>query len=104
MTMSNLPKLALALTHHHDAWIVGGAADPENGTPRDIDIIVPLSSWQPASSLIPRDAKVNSFGGWKCIDEGVTIDVWPGDLGWLMQHPKAQWAFHPRSGTRLKKS
>ena len=104
---SKYPALIIALIHNHDAWIVGSAANPDNKDPRDIDIIVPFSQWQSASALIPKDAKVNTFGGWKCQckinDLTIEVDVWPGDLGWLMQHPQAQWAFHPRSGTRLQK-
>lgn len=99
----SMPKLVCDLTNSHDAWIVGSAADPSNTSPRDFDIQVPYSQWGPASKLIPMDAKPNTFGGWKCISEGVEVDVWPGELGWLMQHPKAKFAYHPRSGTRLRK-
>lgn len=103
--MSDFPPLVLALTHHHDAWIVGGAANPEAKEFRDIDILVPLSHWQAAAALIPKNATVNSFGGFKCVcNDGyadIVVDVWPGELSWVMQHPKAKWAFHPRTGTRL---
>lgn len=101
-----LPKLVLALTHNHDAWIVGSAADPHEIEPRDYDVLVPFYEWGPASALIPGDARVNSFGGWKCVSDGVEVDVWPGDpgdLGWLMQRVRAQWAWHPKSGVRLEK-
>ena len=101
--MRSLPPLALKLTHMHDAWIVGSAADPCNESPRDYDVIVPFSSWGQACMLIPGDAKPNSFGGFKCIDDGIEVDVWPGDLGWLMQRPKAMYAWHPASGVLLKK-
>jgi hypothetical protein len=100
---SDLPKLVLALTSHHGAWVVGSAADPANTSARDIDVLVPLSSWQAASSLIPPNARPNSFGGWKCNCNGVEVDVWPGELGWLMEGRKARWAWQPRTGVRLKK-
>lgn len=100
---SSFPKLVLLLTHNHDAWIVGSAADPQNLNPRDYDIQVPFYEWGPACGLIPHDAKINSFGGLKCQSDGFEIDVWPGDLGWIMQRPKAKWAYHPKSGVRLKK-
>jgi len=45
--------------------------------------------------LIPKDAKPNTFGGWKfnVMMDGyqITIDVWPGDLGWLMCTTCPRW-------------
>ena len=102
--MSNtLPDLVAHLTHACDAWIVGSAADPENVEPRDYDVVVPFSAWNIATNMIPRDATVNSFGGWKCISCGVEVDVWPGDLGWVLQRPRCKWAWHPLSGVRITK-
>lgn len=64
--------------------------------------MVPFSQWNAASQLIPKTAKPNTFGGWKIVDEeGVEIDVWPGELGVLMQNAKAKYAWHIRTGTRL---
>jgi len=100
---SSLPKIVIALTHNHDAWIVGSAADPDNKTPRDYDVQVPFSEWGKAAHLIPAHSRVNTFGGWKCTSEGVEIDVWPGELGWLLQRPKCNWAWHPASGIRVQK-
>jgi hypothetical protein len=100
---SALPKLVGSLTHLHDAWIVGGAANPNNKSPRDWDVLVPYSSWQAASGLIPSDAKPNRFGGWKCRSNGYDVDVWPGELSWLIQHPKCIWIWQPRIGVRFKK-
>jgi hypothetical protein len=96
------PKLVASLTHMHDAWVVGSAADPGNEKPRDWDVMVPFSQWNAASQLIPKDAKPNTFGGWKVkTEEGDEIDVWPGELGVLMQNAKARYAWHVRTGTRL---
>lgn len=99
---STLPKLVVALCTNFDAWIVGSAADPSNDNPRDIDVLVPIYSWGQACHLIPKNAKVNSLGGWKCFDD-IEIDIWPGDLGWLMQSSRSKYAWHPRSGIRLQK-
>ena len=88
------------MTHAHDAWVVGSGADPNNDKPRDYDIIVPYSEWQKACMLIPPDAKPNHFGGWKCQSEGVEVDVWPGDLGWIMQRPQMKYVWHVASGVR----
>ena len=100
---SQYPPLVLAMTNIHDGWIVGSAADPSVHKPRDIDIIISFTNWQQACVLIPKNAKVNSFGGWKCKDRGIIIDIWPGDLGWLMQYHRSQWAYHPRTGIRLQR-
>lgn len=97
------PELVSKLVIIHDAWVVGSAADPNNKEPRDWDVIVPYSKWNAACQLIPKDAKVNSFGGFKCISEGKEVDVWPDELGNVMQCQKAKFAWHPRSGIRLTK-
>lgn len=99
----SLPTLVLALTHNHDAWIVGSAADPANTDPRDYDVIVPFYEWGKAAHLIPKDATVNSFGGFKCTSDNAKIDVWPGDLGWLMQRPKTSFVWHPATNIRFQK-
>lgn len=101
--MNNLPKIVSKLTHFHEAWVVGGAADPENEFPRDWDVLVPLTKWQDAAGLIPDNAKVNSFGGFKIVEDGIVIDVWPGELSWLMQRPKCNYVWSPKSGVRYKK-
>ena len=100
---TTFPKLVLAMTHAHNAWLVGSAANPENNNPRDYDVVVPYSEWQKACMLIPSDAKPNHFGGWKCISEGKEVDIWPGDVAWLMQRPQTTYVWHLLSGIRWKK-
>lgn len=100
---SKLPKLVLDMTFAHDAWIVGSGADPENTNPRDYDVIVPFSKWREAAMLIPDDAKRNHFGGWKCISEGVEVDVWGGEISYIMTHHSCNWVWHPHTGIRFKK-
>ena len=97
------PPLVEKLCHFHEAWIVGSAADPTNTDPRDYDVLVPLSKWQDAAGLIPSNATINTFGGFKCIEEGIEIDVWPGELSWLMSRPKTQWIWSPKTGARWKR-
>lgn len=98
---TNLPKVVAMLVNHHEAWVVGSAADPKNRNPRDWDIIVPFSTWQAACALIPFYAHPNTFGGWKWQDGEFEIDCWPGELGWLFQSPRARFAWQPRYGARL---
>jgi hypothetical protein len=95
-----IPKLVSDLSYYHEAWIVGSAANPENTEPRDYDVLVPFSKWQEASSLIPPGAKPNHFGGWKCISEGVEVDVFPGELTWLLKYPQTQWIYNYATNIR----
>lgn len=98
---SKLPKIIALLTHNFDAWIVGSAANPVEANPRDWDILVPYHKWHAAVSLVPTDAKPNTFGGWKFNVEGVEVDMWPGDLSWLASHPLFRYAWHPLSNARI---
>lgn len=92
--MSNpLPRTVLLLSHHHDAWIVGSAANPTVEKPKDYDVLVPFRNWQAASAMIPSFAVPNRFGGWNFDADGATMDVWPGDLSWVMQYHKCEWAW-----------
>ena len=99
---SKFPALVIALTHNHDSWIVGSAANPNNLEFRDIDIIVPYSQWQSASALIPKDAVVNTFGGWKCNCCGekernfLSLDHVNNDAYKLIKE-----GVHPKGTTRL---
>lgn len=107
--MRKVPSIVAKLTHAHEAWIVGSAAMPgvDLGKVRDFDILVPYANWTAAAMLVPDDAKPNTFGGWKFTTTmngyQIVVDLWPGDLAWLMTNHMAKWAWHPRSGTRLKK-
>ena len=98
-----LPPTVKRLTHGFDAWIVGSAADPTNDNPNDFDVQVPYSSWGQACFLIPQDARINAFGGMRFEEEGHQIDVWPGELGWIIQRPGCKWAWHPKTGIFITK-
>jgi hypothetical protein len=98
-----LPAIVKKLTYGFDAWVVGSAADPNNDDPKDYDVQVPFSTWGKACLLIPPNAVPNSFGGFRFEDEGMSIDVWPGELGWIFQRPSCRWAWHPASGIFITK-
>jgi hypothetical protein len=66
-------------------------------------VLVPFSQWQKACMLIPKEAVRNHFGGWKCISEGIEVDVWPADLSWIMQRPMLKFIWHPATGIRWTK-
>jgi hypothetical protein len=102
---SSVPKTVSQLCLNHDAWVVGSAANEETDISlvRDFDILVPFHSWHPASVLIPEDAKVNPFGGWKFELDGIEYDVWPGDLGWFMLHSTTRCAWNPSRNIRMVK-
>lgn len=69
----------------HGALIVGSYAKflaGEKIKPHDYDLLVPPEHWQTCAMLIPRDAKLNSFGGWRFIDPQtkMEVDIWPSTL------------------------
>ncbi|HEY9664857.1 MAG TPA: hypothetical protein V6C65_40980 [Allocoleopsis sp.] len=96
-----LPELVNKLCYAHNAWLVGGAATQES--PKDYDVAVPFAAWSAAAMLIPRNAKPNSFGGWKCESEGAAIDVWPCDLGVLLTNAAVVHLWHPQTGARFER-
>ena len=102
--MRALPAIVVQLVNMHDAWIVGSAANPDSKEIRDFDILVPFSEWRYAAILISYypDARPNTFGGWKLTSEGTEVDVWPDDLGICLTNHLFEYAWHPRSGTRIK--
>ena len=78
-----MPIIVRAFCLLHGGWVVGGAARwmvGKQDTLKDWDIIVPMRLWQDAQHLIPYGTLSNTFGGFKVVEDGVEIDVWPEDL------------------------
>jgi hypothetical protein len=102
---SLMPSLVRKLVIMHNAWIVGSAANPANNPTecRDIDVMVLHSEWPKAAQLIPSDAKPNTFGGWKIQADGISIDVWPDDLGRVLLGAKTEWIWQPQTNTYFKR-
>jgi hypothetical protein len=98
------PRLVAVLCQRFGAWVVGSAADPSKCTPRDWDVCVPLGRWGEAATLIPSNAEVNSFGGWKVKDGNYEIDIWPGDLRDVMLHHRTTWVWDPCTGSRFRRA
>ena len=48
--------------------------------PNDFDLVVPPEYWHIIALLIPSDASLNKFGGWRFEVDGTEIDVWPGTM------------------------
>lgn len=78
-----LPRIVYQMCVH-GALIVGSYAKKLMGEVEasgDYDLIVPYDKWQTVSLLIPKDAKLNNFGGLRFEDKhGNEIDVWQGSL------------------------
>lgn len=78
-----------------DGIIIGGGAEYvsddefKGEKPKDIDIIIPLHHWIKACKLIPKDAKVNSFGGFKFQDGEFEVDVWADDAMQVLMESKS---------------
>lgn len=98
-----LPRVIAALTHNFGAWVVGSAANPDVENPRDWDVVVPLSRWNEAAALVPPNARPNSFGGWKFRCGPYEVDVWPGELSWVLDRPATRFAWNPASGALFER-
>lgn len=93
----SLPKLSNAICNAGHAWVVGSWG--KEGA-NDLDIVVPFDHWEAVSAMIPRDAAPNKFGGWRFMDEGVEVDVWPGDPIRMLKRTGV--STQPCTGTRIE--
>jgi hypothetical protein len=98
-----LPAIIRSFCHSHDGWIVGSGAmyllNLKEDTPRDWDLLIPFWTWGTACKTIPEGTPTNSHGGIKLNDNGVSMDIWAGDIGWfLAQVPNyPAYAVQPKS-------
>ena len=95
------PELVTKLTTLCGGWIVGSAANPNELTPKDYDVYIPLKYWMEASNYIPKDSKINRMGGFKCVSDGVEVDVWTGDMNDFLSSDYFSYAYHPKTGVRI---
>lgn len=101
----SIPRFVTSVCANFGAWVVGSAADPANHSPRDWDVVVPFSRWNDMAHLIPLSATPNKFGGWKFKDDDENeIDVWPGEVAWLMFQPRIQRLWNPHLNRRFTAS
>lgn len=80
--MKKLPAIVYQMCVH-GALIVGSYAKQLIGEDidcNDFDLLIPYEKWQVVSLLIPSDAVLNKFGGWRFSIGKDEIDVWPGSL------------------------
>lgn len=100
-----IPRFVTSVCANFGAWVVGSAAHPDNLSPRDWDVVVPFSRWNDVAHMIPLSATPNRFGGWKFKDnDGNEIDVWPGEVSWLMFQPRIQQLWNPHLNRRFTAS
>lgn len=117
-----LPKHVCGLCQTFDAWIIGSAVywiadymeySPIKNMPaldeypKDFDIVVSHEDWNLASKWIPKNAVINSCGGFKFNDVGngqdVEVDVWMDDIGKIAILNKEFSAFHPKTKSFIYK-
>jgi len=98
------PELVTKLTTLCSGWLVGSSANPNEIEPRDYDIYVPLKYWLEASNYIPKDAKINRMGGFKCMSDGVEVDVWTCPMSELFQTHYFKAAHYPKSNITIVKT
>lgn len=102
-TKVKYPELVTKLTTICNGWLIGSSADENNESPRDYDIFIPIKSWREACSIIPKDSKINSLGGFKCISEGIEVDVWTGEMNDFLASNYFREGYHPLTGVRIKR-
>ncbi len=87
-TPQRLQPISRVLCYVFDGWIVGGAVPyiscKSEESPKDIDIIVSPNVWREVSLILPKNSILNTLGGMKFIDNGVSVDVWPDEIGRLL--------------------
>ena len=98
---NNIPSKVLKLLYDFNGWLVGSSVDKQN--PKDYDILIPFSEWSKACICVPNDATKNRFGGWKFKEDGIEIDIWPGDLSWFVTLPDFKKAYNYRYNVLLCK-
>jgi len=101
--MKKYPELVTKLTTLCGGWLVGSSANPNELSPRDFDVFIPFKYWLEASNYIPKDAKINRMGGFKCISEGVEVDVWTGDMNDFLTSDYFKYALNPKTGILIKR-
>lgn len=47
--------------------------------------------------------KINRMGGFKCMSEGIEVDVWTGDMNDFLGCNNFKFAYHPKTGIRIVK-
>ena len=95
------PELVTKLTTLCSGWLVGSSANPNETEPRDYDVYIPVKYWLEASNYIPKDAKINRMGGFKCISDGIEVDVWTGDMNDFLASNYFNFAYQPKTGVRI---
>lgn len=81
----HMPSLVKTACFNYEGWVVGGGAEFLIGNikePKDWDVIVPVTKWEHIFPIVPyKFAEVNTFGGFKVLENDIEIDIWPEDLG-----------------------
>lgn len=95
------PELVTKLTTLCSGWLVGTSAKQSTTECRDYDVYIPMKYWLEACSYIPKDAKINRMGGFKCLSEGIEVDVWTGDVDDFLASNYFKCAYHPKTGVRI---
>lgn len=92
-SMNKIP-IIISILCRSGAYIVGSYANyliDKKGGFKDYDLIVPPDKWYIVSLLIPKTAKLNSYGGLKFIDsEGNSIDIWPSSIEQYLRQYKSK--------------
>lgn len=97
--MTRLPKRLYAIVCKHNVWLVGSGVIKDDA--KDVNLLVSFRDWPEVAIHIPPDAKPNTFGGFKWEEDGVSIDMWPGDLSDLAASYMFKAAHNFKSGVTI---
>lgn len=90
----DVPPVKISILCRSGACIVGSYANylmEEGKEFKDYDLIVPPEKWYIVSPLIPKNATINMYGGWKFNDEkGNIIDIWPSSIEQYLRQYKGK--------------
>lgn len=101
-----IPKFVLLIgSLAPSSIIIGGFAKPffpnsledisEYGD-RDIDIVIDPAEWHKVAPYIPKDAKPNTYGGWKFEIESSAFDMWPESIAHILTSGRVEYMYNIR--------
>ena len=105
ITVYDLPRSVKYMAQNYNVWIAGSAADLSSDITKikDVDVIIPFEIWNKITGLIPKDSKMNSYGGWRYVENNVTIDIWPDNLNNFLSSSLPKCIWQPRYNIRYSK-
>lgn len=104
MNKKKYPDLVTKLLNTCEGWLIGSSANPDYDNPRDYDVFIPIKYWSMACCLIPKDTKINTLGGFKCISDNIEVDVFTGNCeDFINKNKWFTYMYNPTTGILIKR-